>query len=1335
MLSRKRKENLRLRVKMESNPSENDEDSCNTDDQHSISSKKDAEDHTIETDKTSTHKTKLTLEEKTRLLDDLASNKKSIKDILRKYKMSRSSLNSILNNRNGVKGSSSKTINKNVSPLFKILEKRILDWVRNANEKKKSFNAKVLQKKARENAEDLGIADFKRSSTWVERLKARNKEVVYDKFKEGRKVFTLTLERKAELIADVDKGDRSKRDLAEEYGIAPSTLSGIMVNRIRILEAFHSQAFRPERKKFRKSSFEDLEKELLLCVLKWQSANEPFNGPKLMEKAKEIAKDLEITEFVGSNGWIDRFKNRNNIKFIPGCEVNKGYKEDRKITTLTLERKVELLEEVEKGERSKRQIAEEFGIAPSTLSGIIVNRVRIMEAHNSKCFGPGRKKFRRSTFQDVEEDLLKWVEETKKQNSAIKSTQLLDKAKEIAKEKGIENFAGSHSWVDRFKSRNLKTFNSSVDDDNTEQDSNQSENQSDQDSEPATPDAGDSSDVSQMTKEAYDAIEQRPEFQNIFKKHKCRDQYRKYTQEQLMEACKYSMETKASYREVSEKFGIPQSTLRDKLHAVEKLNTDVGQPPIKKARTESTETKTSTESSTMVLSPEIPDNNSDSDKLNAASNDRSNYRQYSKDSLTTAAHYVMKFNTPIMKAARMFGVPASTLKDHVRNKLPQDTEQLTQPSTPSLINDRDERKLIEYIKMMEKCGFILTTKEIIEFGSELASASQEIEGSITLSDSWYLDFVKRWPPLGMVNREGRSPIPQDIKKYFMELNKIFNKHKFFERPELVYVMDEVDITLEYNPLKLVPRKRFSRSNQCKTTQQKLTSVVGCSNGLGTTLPPYYVLQSDEIVTDVISQSPPGTQAMFANTVRKDCSTLRDYFQNHFMRFAQSGRNTQNRFVLVFYDSRRTNLNVSDIDWAKRWHILLFPLPHPIKKEEESAREILNGIFQNYGDDVEEERSKFVKQKGYMAVSMPDICGILGKAYRKSLTYAHISSCFESYGIYPLNPRNYVSRLDASFQLKLHDLQAMPNYETNLWLLSDFSCTQAVNNAIESSFNSSEGNNLYCRGENNARYVKHNNSGTESSNCNANNQTSSGYSQDSAAFNTSYQGLINHLMVQAVRDNSQIEPQILNGVAIKTEPQMDFGYGQVTVTPQIQESYSQQQYILESSISSASNESQNTQNCQVVPQMYLYQNGSESCNSLNNGTTENQDTNTASASNDDLTNNSQVVMQAKSKCESSSSSRRKGKSYRVIVNEPEPENETTDKQLSDDIAENPPPESNKIFSKSKLDTCRKTSRLGSLLDEKVRKLHEQAKASSEVVEDLDEPLMKIGEFQIVMNKGE
>jgi hypothetical protein len=58
----------------------------------------------------------------------------------------------------------------------------------------------------------------------------------------------------------------------------------------------------------------------------------------------------------------------------------------------------------------------------------------------------------------------------------------------------------------------------------------------------------------------------------------------------------------------------------------------------------------------------------------------------------------------------------------------------------------------------------------------------------------------------------------------------------------------------------------------------------------------------------------------------------------------------------------------------------------------------------------------------------------------------------------------VTRLEASFQVKLQDLQAVPNYEANLWLLSDFGCTQAVNNAIESSFNSSytnESNSRFC----------------------------------------------------------------------------------------------------------------------------------------------------------------------------------------------------------------------------------------------------------------------------------
>lgn len=124
-----------------------------------------------------------------------------------------------------------------------------------------------------------------------------------------------------ELINEVDKGFKSKRELAEDYGIAPSTLCGIMVNRTKIMEAFHSQAYNPERKKFRKSSFQDVELELLKWISQWRKRDVPFNGPKLAEKAKEIAKRKGITDFIGSNAWIDRFKSRHNIRCTPPNEM------------------------------------------------------------------------------------------------------------------------------------------------------------------------------------------------------------------------------------------------------------------------------------------------------------------------------------------------------------------------------------------------------------------------------------------------------------------------------------------------------------------------------------------------------------------------------------------------------------------------------------------------------------------------------------------------------------------------------------------------------------------------------------------------------------------------------------------------------------------------------------------------------------------------------------------------------------------------------------------------------------------------------------------------------
>ena len=52
--------------------------------------------------------------------------------------------------------------------------------------------------------------------------------------------------------------------------------------------------------------------------------NIPVSGTLLQEKARKIASELKIESFVASNGWLDRFRKRNNITFNILCGESAG---------------------------------------------------------------------------------------------------------------------------------------------------------------------------------------------------------------------------------------------------------------------------------------------------------------------------------------------------------------------------------------------------------------------------------------------------------------------------------------------------------------------------------------------------------------------------------------------------------------------------------------------------------------------------------------------------------------------------------------------------------------------------------------------------------------------------------------------------------------------------------------------------------------------------------------------------------------------------------------------------------------------------------------------------
>lgn len=123
---------------------------------------------------------------------------------------------------------------------------------------------------------------------------------------------------------------------------------------------------------------------------------------------------------------------------------------------LSLEKKMEILEEVHKGEQPRRLIAENFRISSEYLRHIIRSRVKTVESYFNVQYG--------STFQDVESELKKYVEENIKLNILVENQYLLlENAKNIAEERRIENFPGSLAWIDRFKTIYVELFYPPVD--------------------------------------------------------------------------------------------------------------------------------------------------------------------------------------------------------------------------------------------------------------------------------------------------------------------------------------------------------------------------------------------------------------------------------------------------------------------------------------------------------------------------------------------------------------------------------------------------------------------------------------------------------------------------------------------------------------------------------------------------------------------------------------------------------------------------------------------------------------------------------------------------------
>ena len=130
----------------------------------------------------------------------------------------------------------------------------------------------------------------------------------------GKQKYTYkTLREKCLGLKDLEKGE-SNNDVAAKCNVPKNTLSTWVMNKEKLFDALKKET-NVKRQKLKSSNHELVDQAIFNWFLNMRSQNVPLSASMIQEKAVIFAKELNTENFQASDGWLRRWKERNNISF------------------------------------------------------------------------------------------------------------------------------------------------------------------------------------------------------------------------------------------------------------------------------------------------------------------------------------------------------------------------------------------------------------------------------------------------------------------------------------------------------------------------------------------------------------------------------------------------------------------------------------------------------------------------------------------------------------------------------------------------------------------------------------------------------------------------------------------------------------------------------------------------------------------------------------------------------------------------------------------------------------------------------------------------------------
>ena len=284
-------------------------------------------------------------------------------------------------------------------------------------------------------------------------------------------------------------------------------------------------------------------------------------------------------------------------------------------------------------------------------------------------------------------------------------------------------------------------------------------------------------------------------------------------------------------------------------------------------------------------------------------------------------------------ASKAYGIPKSTLYDHVRGKY-----QKRNAGHPTVLSAAEEKEIAYTCEILQTMAFPLS-RDIVSMVVQRYLAQVKRTNPFTNGipgEAWWKGFLRRWPclterrPQYLPRNRAEAANPQVIKGWLAKVNMFLQQHEMLRLPDLegrMWNCDETGFCTAMASKTVLARKGSRVVHECGGgTGHEFYTVLGCGSASGQRLAPFILYKGKNVYRRWTVGGPAGAVYGVSDSGWMEAGNFLSWFEKMFTPAVKPLLDSGP--VILFVDGHHSHMGVDLIMKAREAgiHILCLP-PH------------------------------------------------------------------------------------------------------------------------------------------------------------------------------------------------------------------------------------------------------------------------------------------------------------------------------------------------------------------------------------------------------------------------